>query len=89
MSTNNFGRRIALKAILASAAGSAATLIALTPAQASNKASKATAGYVAKPGPNGAQCSTCVNYISTGSMCIAVQGVVSPSGYCNFYSPKN
>ncbi|HQT87683.1 MAG TPA: hypothetical protein PK677_03920 [Acidiphilium sp.] len=88
MSTNNFGRRITLKAILASAVGSAATL-AFTPAQASNKASKAIAGYVAKPGPNGAQCSTCVNYTPTDSMCMAVTGVVSPSGYCNFYAPKN
>ncbi|GAA5264491.1 MAG: hypothetical protein ACP5M1_03105 [Acidiphilium sp.] len=89
MSDNHYGRRIALKAIGLGAAGSAMSLLARRTAFADNKSTKATAGYIAKPGPGGADCSSCVNYIPTGSMCMVVQGSVAATGYCNFYAPKS
>ncbi len=89
MNNTKFGRRVALKAIMAGAAGSLATAAALGSAQAGSKATKAQAGYQAKPGSGGAQCSNCANYIPTGSKCMQVQGVVAPNGYCNFYAPKS
>jgi hypothetical protein len=82
------GRRIALKAIGLGAAGSAVTLLARRSALADHKSTKATAGYVAQPGPGGADCASCANYIPNGSMCMVVQGGVAPTGYCNFYAPK-
>ena len=88
MTDSRFGRRIALKAMMAGAAGSLASNVLPNTAQAGSKATKAQAGYQAKPGPGGAHCSGCANYIPTGSKCMQVQGTVAPGGYCNFYAPK-
>lgn len=88
MTKFQISRRTYLKAASAGVAGTVAAVAFGGSAKASSKATKAQADYVDHPGSGGAKCSTCVNYIPTGSKCMQVQGVVSPNGFCNFYSPK-
>jgi hypothetical protein len=80
-------RRAALKAGLAIIAATGAIGIA-TRAQAQNsKAAPATVAYQTKP-HNGAQCSGCVQFMAPES-CKVVSGIISPSGWCDLYSPKS
>lgn len=88
MTAFRINRRTYLKAASAGLAGTVAAVAFAGTARASSKATKAQAGYVDHPGTGGAQCSTCANYIPTGSKCMQVQGVVSPHGFCNYYAPK-
>jgi hypothetical protein len=80
-------RRIALKTGLGLlAAGSAAGIATRARAQ-SAKATPASVGYQTKPS-NGQQCSTCTQFV-TPAGCLLVSGVISPSGWCELYSPKS
>jgi uncharacterized Fe-S center protein len=88
MTEFRINRRSYLKAATAGLAGTVAAVAFAGSAKASSKVTKAQADYVDHPGSGGAKCSTCVNYIPTGSKCMLVQGVVSPNGFCKFYSPK-
>jgi len=89
MTEFRINRRNWLKAATAGLAGTvAAAAVSTGVADASSKATKAQAGYVDHPGTGGAKCSTCANYIPTGSKCMQVQGVVSANGFCNYYAPK-
>jgi hypothetical protein len=80
-------RRTALKTCLGLlAAGSAATIASRARAQ-SAKAAPSTVGYQTKPS-NGQQCSGCSQFIAPAG-CQLVSGVISPSGWCELYSPKS
>jgi hypothetical protein len=81
-------RRSALKAGLAVIAGTGATAIAASRARAqSAKADPSTVGYQSKPS-NGQQCSGCVQW-SPPNACKIVSGTISPSGWCELYSPAS
>jgi hypothetical protein len=80
-------RRTALKTCLGLlAAGSAAGSASRARAQ-SAKAAPSTVGYQTKPS-NGQQCSGCSQFIAPAG-CQLVSGVISPSGWCELYSPKS
>ncbi|MDD4935533.1 MAG: hypothetical protein PHT60_07120 [Acidiphilium sp.] len=88
MADNGINRRAYLKAAIIGTAGSVFVLTALRRAQASSKATRVSAGYIGHPASDGSKCSTCANYISAGSKCEQVAGIVSPNGFCNFYTPR-
>lgn len=88
MDRPTISRRRYIKAVAVGTAGSALALASLRGARADSKATPAQAGYVDHPASDGSKCSTCANYIPTGSMCEQVAGVVSPNGFCNYYAPK-
>ncbi len=59
---------------------------ALAMAAASEKTPKSEAGY--KDTPNGgARCDGCAQFLAP-SNCKLVTGPVSPSGWCNFFTPR-
>jgi hypothetical protein len=81
-------RRSTLKAGLAIIAGTGATAVAASRAKAqSAKADPSTVGYQTKPS-SGQQCSGCVQW-DPPNACKIVSGTISPSGWCELYSPKN
>ena len=74
------------KAALASALGQEEVRAARSRGDAAGKATKAEAGYV-EPGekrPRGLQCNICSMYRAPAS-CTAVEGDVSPAGWCTFF----
>lgn len=73
------GNAIFLSGILAST---------LRPAYASAKIPKLSAGYV-NHAASSADCSSCANFVKSNSTCLVVAGIVSPNGFCNYYSPNN
>jgi len=80
-------RRTALKTGLGLlAAGGAAGIASRARAQ-SAKATPASVGYQTKPS-NGQQCSGCSQFIAPAG-CQLVSGTISPSGWCELYSPKS
>jgi hypothetical protein len=80
-------RRIVLKTGLGLlAAGGAAGLASRAQAQ-SAKAAPASVAYQTKPS-NGQQCSGCSQFIAPAG-CQLVSGTISPSGWCELYSPKS
>jgi hypothetical protein len=81
-------RRSALKAGLAAIAGTGVAAIAASRARAqSAKADPSTVAYQSKPS-NGQQCSGCVQW-DPPNACKIVSGTISPSGWCELYSPKS
>jgi hypothetical protein len=88
MGKTTTSRRAYIKAVSVGTIGAALSLASLRGARAESKATPAQAGYVDHPASDGSKCSTCANYIPTGSMCEQVAGVVSPNGFCNYYTPK-
>lgn len=60
----------------------------LRSAYASAKIPKLSAGYVNHVASS-ADCSTCANFVKSNSTCQVVAGIVSPKGFCNYYSPRN
>jgi hypothetical protein len=80
-------RRTALKTCLGLlAAGGAAGIASRARAQ-SAKATPASVGYQTKPS-DGQQCSGCTQFVAPNA-CLLVSGVISPSGWCQLYSPKS
>ena len=80
-------RRTALKTCLGLlAAGGAASIAGRARAQ-SAKATPASVNYQTKPS-SGQQCSGCTQFIAP-SGCQLVSGTISPSGWCELYSPKS
>ncbi len=80
-------RRTALKTCLGLLAAGGAAGIA-SRAQAQNaKATPASVAYQTKPS-NGQQCSGCTQFLAPGA-CQIVSGTISPSGWCELYSPKS
>jgi hypothetical protein len=85
---NSTTRRGALKAGLALIAGTGAAAVAASRARAqSAKADPSTVGYQTKPS-SGQQCSGCVQW-DPPNACKIVSGTISPSGWCELYSPKS
>jgi len=81
-------RRRALKTGLAIIAGTGAAAVATSRAKAqSAKADPSTVGYQTKPS-SGQQCSGCVQW-DPPNACKIVSGTISPSGWCELYSPKS
>jgi hypothetical protein len=80
-------RRAALKTALGLLAVTGAAGIATGARAQSAKADPASVGYQTKPS-NGQQCSTCTSFIAP-SGCALVSGTISPSGWCELYSPKS
>jgi hypothetical protein len=80
-------RRGALKTGLGLLAATGAVGIAAQARAQSSKADPSTVGYQTKPS-NGQQCSTCSQFIAP-SGCQLVSGTISPSGWCQLYSPKS
>ena len=56
------------------------------PAAAQTKVSKAIANYQSSP-KGAARCDGCTQWQGPSS-CKVVQGVISPSGWCQLYAPK-
>jgi hypothetical protein len=89
--TNNSNdcRRISRRVVLTGAAlalGAAAAATAASPAAAQEKISQADAKYQATP--KGEQhCDGCVNF-QPPKACKFVQGDISPSGWCQLFTPK-
>lgn len=80
-------RRSALKTCLGLlAVGGAASLAGQARAQ-SAKAAPSSVAYQTKPS-NGQQCSGCAYFIAPAA-CQLVSGTISPSGWCQLYSPKS
>ncbi len=80
-------RRTALKTGLGLLAAGGAAGIATRARAQSAKADPASVGYQTKPS-NGQQCSGCSQFIAPAG-CQLVSGVISPSGWCELYSPKS
>lgn len=81
-------RRKALKTGMGLLATAGALSFAAREAKAqSAQADPSTVGYQAKPS-NGQQCSGCVQFVAPAS-CKIVSGTISPSGWCELYSPKS
>lgn len=68
----------------ACAIGGIAAVIAATPAQA--KMSQKVAEYQTGP-KDGQSCANCALYRAPAS-CTLIDGAVTPTGYCRFYSKK-
>ncbi len=83
----NASRRSALKAGLAIMAGTGLASVATRAQAQSAKADPSTVAYQTKPS-NGQQCSGCVQFVAPGA-CKIVSGTISPSGWCELYSPKS
>ena len=86
---SNDCRRISRRVVLTGAAlalGAAAAATAASPAAAQEKVSQADAKYQATP--KGEQhCDGCVNF-QPPKACKFVQGDISPSGWCQLFTPK-
>jgi hypothetical protein len=80
-------RRIMLKTGLGLLAAGGAAGIATRARAQSAKAAPGTVGYQTKPS-NGQQCSGCSQFIAPDG-CQLVSGTISPSGWCELYSPKS
>ena len=87
MSIKATSRRGALKSGLSLLGLASAAAIATAAHAQSAKAAPATVAYQTKPS-NGQQCSTCSQFIAPAS-CTLVAGTISPSGWCELYSPKS
>lgn len=81
-------RRQMLRGTAMAAGGAALVTAALNApaARAQTKVSQAQAGYQATP-KDGHSCNTCVLFDAPAS-CKAVDGAISPSGWCKLYSKK-
>jgi len=80
-------RRAALKTALSLLAVTGAAGIATKARAQSAKADPASVAYQTKPS-SGAQCSGCSSFVAPAA-CILVSGTISPSGWCELYSPKS
>lgn len=79
-------RRILLKGLLYAVVGGAVGVTATRRASAASKTPKDQAGY--KDAPQGAKrCDKCVHFQPPTS-CALVEGVISPSGSCDLFAPK-
>jgi hypothetical protein len=87
MNNKPASRRTALKTGLGLLAATSAAGIATTARAQSAKADPSTVGYQTKPS-NGQQCSGCVQFVAPAA-CQVVSGTISPSGWCQLYSPKS
>jgi hypothetical protein len=87
---SNDCRRISRRVVLTGAAlalGAAAAATAVSQAAAQEKISQADAKYQATP--KGEQhCDGCVNF-QPPKACKFVQGDISPSGWCQLFTPKS
>lgn len=73
-------------AIAAGAATLTAATLGATAARAQTKISQAQAAYQATP-KNGQSCATCTLFQAPSS-CSAVDGTISPAGWCKLYQKK-
>lgn len=80
-------RRSALKTGLAIVAGTGLAGVAARAYAQTAKADPTTVAYQTKPS-NGQQCSGCVQFMPPNA-CKIVSGNISPSGWCELYSPKS
>lgn len=87
MNNKPASRRVALKTGLGLLAATGAVGLASTARAQSAKADPSTVGYQTKPS-NGQQCSGCVQFIAPAA-CKIVSGTISPSGWCELYSPAS
>jgi hypothetical protein len=78
-------RRVVLTGT-ALALGAAAAATAISPAPAQQKISQADAKYQGTP-KGDQHCDVCVNF-QPPNACKFVQGDVSPSGWCQLFTPK-
>jgi hypothetical protein len=84
--SQRISRRVALSGA-ALAVGAAAIATAVSQAAAQQKISQADAKY--QDTPNGAQhCDGCANF-QPPNVCKFVQGNISPSGWCQLFTPKS
>ena len=82
--------RISRRVVLSGAAltlGVAAIATAVSPAAAQQKISQADAKYQGTPKGN-QHCDACINF-QPPKACKFVQGDVSPSGWCQLFTPKS
>ncbi len=88
MSDDNIkSRRAALKQGLAVLTATGMLGIAAKAGAQSAKAAPASVAYQTKP--NGSsQCSNCVQFVAPNA-CKIVSGTISPSGWCELWSPKS
>ncbi len=90
---NNNGndcRRISRRVALSGAAlalGAAAIATMASPAAAQQKIGQADANYQGTP-KGDQRCGSCVNFQSPNA-CKFVQGDISPSGWCQLFTPKS
>ncbi len=84
-SSSELTRRTFLDSSLLTIAGGAAMLMVGIKSAAA-KVSQKSVNYQASPS-GGKKCDTCALYQGNGK-CAAVDGSVSPSGYCKLYAPK-
>ena len=85
----NDGQRISRRVVLtgtALALGAAAAAAAVSPAAAQQKIGQADAKYQGTP-KGDQRCDRCVNFQPPNG-CKFVQGDVSPSGWCQLFTPK-
>ena len=85
----NDGQRISRRVVLtgtALALGAAAAAAAVSPAAAQQKIGQADAKYQGTP-KGDQRCERCVNFQPPNG-CKFVQGDVSPSGWCQLFTPK-
>jgi len=87
MPEDKASRRAALKAGLAILGIAGAAGIAGRAEAQSAKADPSTVGYQTKPS-NGQQCSGCIQWAPPNA-CKIVSGTISPSGWCELYSPAS
>ena len=80
----HMSRRVALSGA-ALALGVAAIATAVSQAAAQQKISRADAKYQGKP-KGGQRCDGCINFQPTNA-CKFVQGDISPSGWCQLFTP--
>jgi len=87
---DNDGQRISRRAALSGAAlalGTAAIATAVSQAAAQQKISQADAKYQAAPKAD-QRCDGCLNF-QPPNACKFVQGDISPSGWCQLFTPKS
>lgn len=78
-------RRSLLRGVAIAAGGAAVLAGTVMPAEA--KMSQKAAGYQETP-KDGASCANCALFKAPAT-CTLVDGVVSPTGWCRFYSKKS
>ncbi len=80
--------RLSRRALLQTAAGTAAALgAAAGPAAAQIKVSKQSVAYADQPN-GGKRCAICEHFVTPGA-CRIVQGPISPQGYCRLFTPAS
>ena len=84
--SQRISRRVALSGA-ALAVGAAAIANAVSQAAAQQKISQADAKYQGTP-KGGQHCDGCVNF-QPPNVCKFVQGNISPSGWCQLFTPKS